>query len=214
MFGCLTLPFRVLGLMLVVGAALGLWLYRDQTLAAVNALLGRRSSVEASGRPDRGSIRPAERKLLALREGRADSIVLSAGETATLLLARLDPTFRRQLSDVEVRLGPDRLRVKGLLATARIPRGVFGPLNAVVRDLEPVDLAGPLVMAGGPNMARWDVRELEWRGVPLPTPVVGALVRSAINDSTATGIPVALPSGTRAVRVSSSGLILYARPRE
>jgi hypothetical protein len=214
MFGCLTLPFRLLGVLLVVAAAAGLWFYRDQVGGVVRGLLGDAATVEASGRADRSSLKPAVRKLADLQAGRADSVILSADETATLFATRLDPRLLRQLDSLEVRLGDDRIRIKALLHTERIPRGVFGPLNVVVRDVEPVDFAGALVVLDPKGHAEWRVREAEVRGFPLPSPLVLTLLRKAMDDSTVTGIPVTLPPGARAVRVSQAGLILYAKARE
>lgn len=212
MFGCLTLPFRILGALLVVGALLGLWLYRDRVVDVVQGLAGSGAQVEAAGRPDAEAIAPAQQKLQRLAAGRADSVVLSPAETASLLLERLDPRLRRQLTQVELRLGEQRLRLAARLNTTRIPRGVFGPLNAVVRDVEPVALGGPVVVTG-PGRAEWQVREADVRGVPLPTPMVRTLVQRALDDSTATGIPLTLPDGVQFLRVSAAGLTLYARPR-
>lgn len=212
MFGCLTLPFRIAGALLLIGALLGLWLYRDRALEVVHGLMGGGVQVEAAGRPEAEALAPAEQKLRRLAAGRADSVVLTAGETATLLLERLDPRLRRQLDQVEVRLGENRLRLAARLNTTRIPRGVFGPLNAVVRDVEPVALGGPVTVRG-PGRAEWEVREADVRGLPLPTPLVRTLVQRALDDSTATGIPLTLPAGVHALRLSTAGLILYARPR-
>lgn len=212
MFGCLTLPFRIAGALLVAAALLGLWLYRDRVAGVVAGLAGGGTQVEAAGRPDAEARAPAEEKLRRLAAGRADSVVLTADETVTLLLERLDPRVRRQLAQVELRLGEDRMRLAAQLTTTRIPRGVFGPLNAVVRDVEPVALGGPVRVAG-PGRAEWEVREADVRGLPLPTPMVRTLVQRTLDDSTATGIPLALPAGARALRLSAAGLILYARPR-
>jgi hypothetical protein len=212
--GCLTLPFRLLGLVLIIAAALGLWLYRDRTIDVVKGVLGAGTTIEASGRADATALKPAERKLAGLRAGRADSVVLTADEAATLLLARLDPRLRSQLDSVELRLGDDKIRLRALLKTSRIPQGVFGRLGAVVREVEPVELAGPLEVDGVTGRALWRVREAEVRGIPLPSPLVTTLLRNAMDDSTVTGLPLTLPPGVRAVRVSPAGLVLYARPRE
>jgi len=67
---------------------------------------------------------------------------------------------------------------------------------------------------GATGRAIWRVREAEVRGIPLPSPLVTTLLRNAMDDSTVTGLPLTLPPGVRAVRVSPAGLVLYARPRE
>ncbi len=212
MLGCVTLPFRLLGLVIVLAAAAGLWLYRDKVMGVVAGVARGEMTVETLGVADESLRAGAMRKLAGLGGAGADSVVLSADEAATLLATAVGGRLQGEFGALELRLGQDLLRVRGTVRTGKLPSEVLGPAALVVREREPVEMAGPLVSVGA-GRAEWRIRDLELRGVPLPTAAVQALLHRAVGDSTARGIPFPLPGGARDVRVSPAGLILYARPR-
>lgn len=207
--GCLV---RLVGALLVVLALAGLWLYRDRVADEVRGAFGGAPRVIQVGRADANALASGDTKLKALRAG-LDSVTLTPAETAALLLDRLPREARTQFEDVRVGLGDDRLVFSARLRTARLPRELLGPFALVVRDVEPVEFAGPLRATRAPN-AEWRVDELRLRGVPLPTDLVPILLGRAIGDRRVRSLPLVLPGDARDVRLRPGAMVLYgvARP--
>src|SRR5918993_478226 len=200
--GCLSLPFKLLGgVALVLALAVG-WLYRDRLSAELGRLFDR-SSGEASlatGRPGATALSSAKSKVDSLNGWRADSVVLTASEVASLIGAGLPPTLRRQLDSLQVELQEGEVAVNAKLATARLPRELIGPLAVALRDREPVQAAGPIAVTG-PGAAEWTVRSFRIRDFPIPRDAVPRLMARAFGDTTRRSIPVRIPAGIRDIRV-------------
>lgn len=213
--GCLSLPFKLLGGLLVV-AALGIgWLYRDRLSAEVGRLLDRTPSSEAPtavGRPGTQSLSSAQSKVDSLNGWRADSVVLSPAEVASLIGAGLDPSVRRQLDSLQVELQEGEVAVTANLATSRLPRELIGPLAVVLRDREPVRATGPIRVAK-PGWAEWAVNSFQIREFPLPRDAVPKLMAKAFGDKTRRTLLVRIPKGIREIRVRPSGAVLLGAPR-
>jgi hypothetical protein len=211
--GCLSLPFKLLGgLALILALAVG-WLYRDRLSAELGRLLDR-SSGEATistGRPGATALGSAKSKVDSLNGWRADSVVLSASEVASLIGAGLNPGLRRQLDSLQVELQEGEVVVKAKLATARLPRELTGPLALALRDREPVQAGGPITVTG-PGKAEWAVQSFRIRDFPIPRDAVPKLMAKAFGDSTRS-IPVRIPRGIKEIRVHPSGAILFGAPR-
>ena len=127
MLGCITLPFRLALLaLLLVGAYLG-WRNRDR----IAEMLGVRPTVavapESRGRPTGRGLARAIEKVDSLNGWRADSIVLSAGEMASLIGAGLPAVVRRDIDSLQVELLEGAIRVRGKIRTEGLPREVLGP---------------------------------------------------------------------------------------
>ena len=211
--GCLSLPFKLLGgLTLVLALAVG-WLYRDRLSAEVRRLLDRPSGEApiSNGRPGATALSSAKSKVDSLNGWRADSVVLSASEVASLIGAGLDPGLRRQLDSLQVELQEGEVVVKAKLATARLPRELTGPLTLALREREPVQAGGPIRVTG-PGKAAWAVQSFRIRDFPIPRDAVPKLMAKAFGDSTRS-IPVRIPRGIREIRVYPSGAILLGAPR-
>src|SRR5919112_4080174 len=200
--GCLSLPFKLLGgLALVLALAVG-WLYRDRLSAELGRLVNR-SSAEATvstGRPGATALSSAKSKVDSLNGWRADSVVLTASEVASLIGSGLNPALRRQLDSLEVELQEGKVAVKAKLATARLPRELTGPLAIALREREPVQAAGPIAVVG-PGKAEWAVRSFRIRDFPVPRDVVPKLLAKAFGDTAQRAIPVRIPSGVREIHV-------------
>jgi hypothetical protein len=211
--GCLSLPFKLLGgLALLLALAVG-WLYRDRLSAELGRLVNR-SSAEAAvstGRPGATALSSAKSKVDSLNGWRADSVVLSASEVASLIGSGLNPALRRQLDSLEVELQEGAVAVKAKLATARLPRELTGPLAVALREREPVQAGGPIRVVG-PGKAEWAVQSFRIRDFPIPRDAVPKLMAKAFGDSTRS-IPIRIPAGIREIRVHPSGAILFGAPR-
>ena len=138
--------------------------------------------------------------------------MLSPSEVASLIGAGLDRKLRRQLDSLQVELGDGEVAVSAMLATARLPRELIGPLAVALRAKEPVKAGGPLRMVQ-PRKAEWEVRSFSIRDIPLPRDAVPKLVAKAFGDSTRRAIPVRVPAGVREIRVRPSGATLFGVPR-
>jgi hypothetical protein len=208
--GCLAAPFKLIGVMgLVLALAVG-WFYRDRLGAELGRLVQRsgRSESAGAGRPGSSSLASAQAKIDSLNGWRADSVVLSASEVASLIGAGLDPSLRRQLDSLQVELGEGEVTVRANLATARLPRELIGPLAVALRSREPVEAGGPLEVIE-PRKAAWRVRSFSIRDIPLPRDAVPKLIGRAFGDSTRRSIPVRIPAGVREIRLRPSGATLF-----
>jgi hypothetical protein len=210
--GCLMAPLRLLFLLLLVTAAVGAWLYRDELLRRVRGGVQAPASIAEAGRPADRALRSSRAKVASLGSSRADSVVLTPSETASLLRDGLRPEVRSQLDSIEVRLGDDEVEVRALLSTARLPKELVGPLAIALRDREHVTAAGPLQVVGA-GRGEWAVRRFAIRDFPLPRDAVPRVISKALGDSSRQAIPVQLPRAVRAVRVQPSGVILYGAAR-
>ncbi|MGH7509889.1 MAG: hypothetical protein ACREMZ_10495 [Gemmatimonadales bacterium] len=213
--GCLSAPFKLLGVLgLVVVLAIG-WLYRDRLAAELDRMFhdsGRTDGPTSAGRPGTRALMSAQSKIDSLNGWRADSVVLTPAEVASLIGAGLDPDFRRQLDSLQVELGDGSIAVNARLATARLPRELIGPLALALRSREPVQAAGPLEVVG-PGRAEWAVRSFSIREIPIPGDAVPKLVAKAFGDSTRRTVPVRIPPGIREIRIRPSGAVLLGVPR-
>jgi hypothetical protein len=158
--GCLSLPFKLLGSLAVL-LALGIgWLYRDRLSTEVGRLLSRAESSDGSariGRPGAHALGSAKSKVDSLNGWRADSVVLTPSEVASLIGAGLNASLRRQLDSLQVELQDGEIAINAKLATARLPRELTGPLALALREREPVQAAGPIAVVR-PGRAEWKVR--------------------------------------------------------
>jgi hypothetical protein len=214
--GCLSAPFKLLGaLVLVAALALG-WLYRDRVIQGVGGILGNTGLVKketaGAGRPGNRALLAARSKVDSLNGWRADSVVLTPSEVASMIGVGLDPSVRSQLDSMEVRLGEGSIGVRAVLATARLPKELIGPLAVALRPHEPVQAAGPLRVVG-PREAEWAVRSFSIRDFPIPRDAVPKLVSRALGDTTRSTVPVRIPAGVRDIKIHPSGAVLYGIPK-
>jgi hypothetical protein len=214
--GCLSTPLKFLGgVVVLVFLAIG-WLYRDRLAGEFHRLLDRSGAREApvsSGRPGSRSLSSAQSKIDSLNGWRADSVVLTPSEVASLIGAGLNPSLRRQLDSLEVELQDGQVAVNAKLATARLPRELTGPLAIALREREPVQAAGPIEVTG-PGKAEWTVQSFRIRELPMPRDVVPRLMARAFGDTAKRSIPVRIPDGIREIRVRPSGATLLGGPRK
>jgi hypothetical protein len=212
--GCLSAPFKLLGFVALLAAlALG-WLYRDRLAGELHRLVGTGSNEEtaASGRPGARALLSAKSKIDSLNGWRADSVVLTAAEVASMIGVGLDPEVRKQLDSLQVELMDGSVEVSAVLATARLPRELIGPLAVALRAREPVEAGGPLRVVG-PRKAEWAVQSFRIRNFPIPRDAVPKLVSRALGDSTRSTVPIRIPPGVREIRIRPSGATLFGAPR-
>jgi hypothetical protein len=209
--GCLAAPFRLvgcLGLLILLGIG---WLYRDRITTEARRVFGTDTEAEAAsstGRPGTRSLTSAQAKIDSLNGWRADSVILTASEVASMIGNGLDPDLRKQLDSLRVELQDGSIVVKARLATARLPRELIGPLAVALRPTEPIEAAGPLTVIG-PEKAEWAIRTFRIRNFPLPQDAVPNLVSKALGDPNRKTVPVRIPAGIREIRLQPTGATLY-----
>jgi hypothetical protein len=125
----------------------------------------------------------------------------------------LDPAVRNQLDSLEVQLLDGSIGVSAMLATARLPRELIGPLSVALRPKERVEAAGPLRVVA-PRQAEWAVHSFRIRDFPIPKDAVPRLVSRALGDSSRRTVPIRIPAGIREIKVRPSGAILLGAPRK
>jgi hypothetical protein len=213
--GCLAAPFKFAGCLgLIVLLGIG-WLYRDRLTAEARDLIGSFSdddSPTAAGRPGSRSLIVARAKIDSLNGWRADSVVLTASEVASMIGSGLDPALRSQLDSLQVELQDGSVLVKARLATARLPKELVGPMAMALRPTEPIEAAGPIEVVA-PRKAEWSVRSFSIRNFPLPRDAVPQLLGKALGDPNRRSVPVRIPDGIREVRVRPSGMTLFGAAR-
>jgi hypothetical protein len=213
--GCLSAPLKLLGgLGLVVLLIVG-WLYRDRLADELRGVFGSRlnpGETVTSGRPGTRALLSARSKIDSLNGWRADSVILSSSEVASMIGVGLDPSVRSQLDSLEVQLLDGSIGVSALLATARLPRELTGPLAVALRPKERIEAAGPLQVVE-PRQAEWAVRSFRIRDFPIPRDAVPKLVSRALGDSSRRTVPIRIPAGIREIRIRPSGATLIGVPR-
>jgi hypothetical protein len=214
--GCLTAPFKLIGCLgLLLALALG-WLYRDRLVREGRRLIGGGdgvSAAEATGRPGIRALKSARAKVDSLDRARADSVVLTPAEVASLVGNGLDPVLRRELDSVRVRLLDGEIALLARLRTARLPQEAVGPLAIALGNTEPIEAAGPIRVVE-PGRGEWMVRSFRIRDFPLPADLVPGLLARAMGRERRDAVPLGLPGSIAEIRVRPAGATLYGVPRE
>ena len=215
--GCLATPFKLLGCLVLLLALVFGWLYRDRLAAEARSLLGRVSpwasapAPVVTGRPGQRALKSARAKIDSLNGWRADSVVLTPGELASLIGEGLAPALRGRLDSLRVQPGDGELSVTAQLKTADLPKEMVGPLVLALRPSEPVEAAGPVTVIRS-GRAEWAVRRFRIREFPIPGDLVPKLVARAFGDSTRRTVPVRIPAGIGRIRIHPAGATLYSVP--
>jgi hypothetical protein len=210
MLGCLALPFRALGIVLLVGLLYFGWTERDRLAPIWHRVTGHPAGAGAgaTGRAGSDALARARGKIDSLNGWRADSVVLSAAEMASLVGAGLDGRVRNELDSLAVTLGIGRIAVAGRIRTAGLPREVLGPLSGALEEREPVRAAGTVAVTG-PGQASWTVDEFRVGDFPFPSEMVPRIVGVVTGKREGGVISIVIPAGIGRVRVHPDGVTLY-----
>jgi hypothetical protein len=212
--GCLTAPFRLLGCLGLI-VALGLaYIYRDRLEQEGRRLIERIQGIAppSSGRPGVSSLESAKAKVDSLNGWRADSVILTASEFASLVGSGMDRELRSQLDSLQIDLLDGEIQIRARLRTERLPQEMIGPLSGTLRATEPVQAAGP-VRVTRPGAGEWQVRSFRIGDLVVPDALVPGLVGGALGDPERTTVPFKVPAGIRSIRVRPGGATLYGAMR-
>ncbi|HQR16973.1 MAG TPA: hypothetical protein PK948_01310 [Gemmatimonadales bacterium] len=215
MRGCLALPGRLLSLLLLAAIVYFGWTERARIAGYWHRLTDRPSAgaVGAIGRPGEESLLSATNKIDSLNGWRADSVVLTAAEMASLIGAGLDSRVRSELDSLEVTLGIDRISVSGRIRTEGLPREVLGPLAGAFDQREPIRAAGPVRILA-PGRATWQVDAFQVRDFEFPREMVPRIVGLVAGDQRDSVLTIEVPEGIGGVRVHPGGVTLYPSGRQ
>ncbi len=202
MRGCLSLPFRLLTLVLVAGLVLLAYNYRVELRHWVHGWTAEPETAE--GRAEPAGLAEGRRKLAQLGTGK-DSVVLTATELASLLSGEANNRIAHAADSLTVRLSHDQIEVRALVDP--LPLGV-GPVLPVLRDREWVEAGGRLLYRR-PGVAEWDITRARLRGVPIPGSVIEHFLRQLSGTAPAAAAEIALPPRVTGLRTESRGLVLY-----
>lgn len=211
--GCLKGLVKLLVVALLAAAvALG-WHWRHEFRAMWEFWRGGHTEVApASGLASPAALAAAKDKVDSLNGWRADSVQLDAAQLAALLADGFGPILQKHLDSVHVTLGTGRVEVTGRLDTGVIPKAALGPLAGLLRQREWVRVGGD-VRVLGPHHAEWQVDGLRIRGVRLPGSMVQRLVQASLGGGADGAVPVALPTGVRALRITPTAVTIYGGGR-
>jgi len=217
--GCLKGLLKLAGLALLALALLAAWIFREPILRTASRWIGPHGTAlppvtdTAVGAPTPAAVASAQAKLASLaRSGGPDSVVLTPNEVASVIGGGVDWTVRKTFDSLRVELLNGAIALHARLDTRRMPREALGPLAGVVRPQEPIRIAGPLTIAR-PGTARWAVRELSVRGIPVPDAVLKRIARDVAGADTGGAVKVQVDPAVADVAVSPVGLVCYRRRR-
>lgn len=215
MRGCLALPGRLLMLLLLAAVAYLGWMERDRIASYWHRLTDRPSAdaLGATGRPGAAPLLSAINKIDSLNGWRADSVVLTASELASLIGAGLDRRVRTEIDSLAVTLGDDRISLAGRIRTAGLPREALGPMVGAFAEREPIRAAGPIRVTA-PGRAEWRVDAFQVREFEFPREVVPRIVGLVVGDAKDTVLTIDIPAGIGGVRVHPEGVTLYPSGRQ
>ncbi len=207
MRGCLTLPFRLLLLAILIAGGYLAWTHRREIQERIQhwSDAGATSDSLAIGN---SAGAPAALAKLGSLNGRADSVLLAPADLANLLAAASGGLVPGGLDSIRVGAGRDALELRGRVDTRVLPLA-FGPLSGIVRDHENVAAGGELLFRHS-GLAEWRITSARVRGIPIPREVL-TRVLARFGGTDAGVVPVLLPPAVGGLRVSPAGLVLYGR---
>lgn len=205
---CLSAPFRLLGLLLVVGAGYLAWVNRDQIRRAVHQLTADPPPPpDAVLGPEQLRERAAAR-LDSLAQGRADSIVITAKEAEALVIAEIDRRSTGIADSVELRLFDGEIAVRGRVDTKRLPKSL-GAVGGLLAEYERIEIKGPLDLVRV-GRGEWRIGQVTIRGLGLPSAVWEPVLNALIPGTTAR-IVFPVDSWITGIRVTAAGAVLYGK---
>jgi hypothetical protein len=210
----LTLPLRLFGVLALAVLVSGVWLYRREIGRMIAPRVARVSEALGAGpgpaAPAPESLARAHDKVDSMQGWSADSVLLTAGEMASLLDEGMPAKIREHLDSLAVSLGEGRVKVAARLDTRAIPGELLGPLAGALDPWERVSVEGPLVSTSDGH-AEWRIDALALRGFTLPAEASRRLVDRGMPGARDGVVPLALPRGVVRLRVRPTGVALYRK---
>ena len=215
MNGCLKGLFRLFLLAAALVVALVAWWFREPLLRGASRWLGPHSTKlppvadTSVGAPTPKALSSTQTKVERLKQSSGpDSVVLSPNEIASMIGSGIDWSVRKSFDSLRVELLEGTLAVYCRLDTRVIPPDALGPLAGMLQPMEPLRIAGPLVI-DRPGVARFTVAELSLRGFPLPGPFVKQLAQRVAGADSTGAVPLRVSPSFTDVAIHPTGVVLY-----
>lgn len=215
MNGCLKGLFRLFLLAAALVVALVAWWFREPLLRGASRWLGPHSTKlppvadTSVGAPTPKALSSTQTKVERLKQSSGpDSVVLSPNEIASMIGSGIDWSVRKSFDSLRVELLEGTLAVYCRLDTRVIPPDALGPLAGMLQPMEPLRIAGPLVI-DRPGVARFTVAELSLRGFPLPGPFVKQLAQRVAGADSTGAVPLRVAPSFTDVAIHPTGVVLY-----
>ncbi len=218
MNGCLKGVFKLGCAIVVIGALALAWWFRAPLMAAAAHWFGRSTALPsvadtAVGAPTPSATASGKKKVGGLRTSSGpDSVVLTPNEMASMIGAGMDWNVRKMYDSLRVELQEDKLILHARLDTRALPPGTLGPFAGMFGEHEPLRMAGG-VSIGSPGTAYYDITEMSLRGIEIPSPFVKQLTKQMAGASPNGAVPVKVDPAVTAVKVHTTGVVLYKRAR-
>jgi hypothetical protein len=213
MKGCLVWIFRLALAFLLLLLVIGGWAYRRELKGMWHFWRSPKvTEAPVTGYASAQGLAKATDLVDSLNGWRADSIVLTADQLASLLQAGLGGAAARYLDSVSVTLGTDEATVNAMLATEAIQAQALGPFRHLVRAREKVSVGGRLAVLG-PATGELRVEAVKLRGIPFPTALIGRFMSASLDADQDGSVRFKLPHGIRDLRVKPTGVVLYGGGR-
>ncbi|MDX2206948.1 MAG: hypothetical protein SFU57_04845 [Gemmatimonadales bacterium] len=192
-------------LVLLLGAA---WLYRDEVTRWGRGIVDPMSVVRRTGTPSPEALSSAQTKVVALTRAGGDSVLLNASELASLIVSGSSLLGVDGLDSIAVELGDRSIRVRSMVATAKLPERYRRLIPGTPSDFEEVIVVGDLTPAR-PGVAEWRFDRVMVRGLPLPADLVARVVGQATGTASDGRLEIALPPDVAGFRVRPEGVAIY-----
>lgn len=208
MTGCLTLPFRIVSFLLVAALVVVGWWYREEIHRFARRQVGMAEVANPVGRPAAGGAESARVRMEALSGSQADSVVLTAGEVAALVVDHLRQARVPVPDSLEVELKDREVAVRARVPTDPLPAAIRDILGGALRDREGVEVSGPLALRRA-GVGEFEVRRVRVRGLPVPRELLDRLLARYLPGSPGTTVLFDVPATVSGVRVTPAGVTLY-----
>jgi len=204
--GCLTLPLRLLALLVVAAGVFVAWTYRAELRRWIHSRTADPAPA-AEGWADVGLVPELRARLRELERSRRDTIVLSAAEVASLVAGEVNARFPGVADSIQVRLGRDDIELGARVATEKV-KLPLGPAIPLVRAHERVNARGRLTFRRA-GLAEWQVEAVRLRGLPIPHSLVEGLIRQLSGTGAGGVAEIRLPGWIGGLRAGPGGLVVY-----
>ncbi len=184
------------------------WLYRTEITRYVRGIVDPMSVARRTGSPSSDGLSNATDKIDVLVSEQRDSVLLSAGELASLLSQQGNLLGVPGIDSITVELGDRRVRVRAMLDTDLLPRRYVDLIPGTPEPFEEVIAEGPLAPAR-PGVAEWQLERVIVRGVPLPSSVVARLIGTVSGQQSDGRLTLKLPADVEGFRVRPEGVAVY-----
>ncbi|HYU08932.1 MAG TPA: hypothetical protein VEK77_06095 [Gemmatimonadales bacterium] len=217
MNGCLKGALRLGCAVVILGALVLAWWFREPIMSTAARWFGRSTALPpvadtAVGAPTPKAIASGQAKVGNLRTSAGpDSVVLTPNEMASLIGGGIDWNVRKMYDSLRVELQEGKLILHARLDTRALPPGTLGPFASMFGEHEPLRMGGTVSIAR-PGTALYDITEVSLRGFEIPGPFVKQLTKQMAGASSNGGVPVKVDPAVTDVKVHTTGVVLYKRP--